>query len=122
MLCDILPYINVKDRSALESLLSAKEQCIDLKNRRRIKRELKRGCLSPSGNISRLICVLKRYSSPEGQMFFNRIEQALDTARIIGALSDNPDPAELMRFMGMGDISNMMSMLPKMMQMFGGNE
>lgn len=122
MLIDILPYVSPNDKKLIGNLLLAKDNCIEFKKKQSIKRELKKGCLSPDGNLSNLICVLKDYSSLEGRLFLSKLEKAIDTARIIGALKDNPSPYELMRFMGMGDSANILESLPKIMQMFSANE
>ena len=118
MIRDILPYISTKDRGILNDFISAQDYARNFEAYRESKRDMKKGCLSPTGNLSELICVLKRYSSLEGKAFFSNLERALDAARIVGALSENPDPAELLRFMGMGDAANMMKMMPQIMQMF----
>ena len=116
---DVLPYVSARDRCAIEDMLDCAELSQEVKVKRRNREPIKRSCLSPQGNLSGLICVLERYATPQGRMFLCRLRSALDTARIIGALSDNPDPAELLRFMGMGDAAELMGRLPQIMSMFG---
>ena len=64
---------------------------------------------------------IKALCFSRGKGIFSQLERAMDTARIVGALSENPDPAELFRFMGMGDAANMMKMMPQIMKMFSQN-
>ena len=116
---DVLPFVSARDRCAIEDMLDCAELTQEVEAKRKKREPLKRGCLSPRGNLSELICVLERYASPQGRMFLCRMRSALDTARIIGALSDNPDPAELLRFMGLGDTADLMCRLPQIMSMFG---
>ena len=119
LLRDILPYVSAHDRCVIEDILDCSEM-----RKKPDKCECSCppkscACLSPNGNLSGLICTLKRYASPQGAIFLNQMSRALDTARIVGALSDNPDPAELFKFMGLGDVGPLMSMLPQIMNMFG---
>ena len=121
MISEILPYISNKDRGILSEMANIQEYTKAFEECKGCKKESKKGCLSPTGNLSQLICILKRYASLEGKAFFSQLERAMDTARIVGALSENPDPAELFRFMGMGDAANMMKMMPQIMKMFSQN-
>lgn len=114
---DVLPFVSARDRCAIEDMLDCAELTREVRVKRRLHEQTTRACLSPEGSLSGLICVLERYATPQGRMFLCRMRNALDTARIIGALSDNPDPAELLRFMGMGDAAELMGRLPQIMSM-----
>ena len=123
MLCEILPYVSKNDQKIIEELLEAKRLYEFSFSKPTAKAYPKaKKCLSPTSNLSELICILKKYSSCEGMRFFTKMERAIDNARMINALQNCSDPKELLQFMGMGEAAKMIEMLPLNMQNFAGHE